>query len=42
MELDPLYVDAAIERWQRMTGRKAVNSFGETFDFLKQKRRAGS
>jgi hypothetical protein len=33
IELDPLYVDVAIERWQRMTGRKAQNSFGETFDF---------
>jgi DNA modification methylase len=42
MELDPLYVDAALERWQRMTGRKATNSFGETFDFVKAKRRSGS
>jgi DNA modification methylase len=42
MELNPLYVDAAIERWQRMTGRKALNSFGETFDFVKTKRRSGS
>jgi DNA modification methylase len=42
MELDPLYVDTAIERWQRMTGRKATNSFGETFDFVKAKRRSGS
>jgi DNA modification methylase len=41
-ELDPLYVDAAIERWQRMTRRKAVNSFGETYDFVRQKRRTGS
>jgi DNA modification methylase len=39
IELDPLYVDAAIERWQRMTGRKAITSFGETFDFVKAKRR---
>jgi DNA modification methylase len=39
IELDPLYVDAAIERWQRMTGGKAQNSFGETFDFVKAKRR---
>jgi DNA modification methylase len=42
IELDPLYVDAAVERWQRMTGRKALNSFGETFAFVKAKRRAGS
>jgi DNA modification methylase len=38
IELDPLYVDAAIERWQRMTGRKALTSFGETYDFVKTKR----
>jgi DNA modification methylase len=40
IELDPLYVDTAIERWQRMTGRKAHNRLGETFDFIKEKRRA--
>jgi DNA modification methylase len=39
IELDPLYVDAAVERWQRMTGRKALNSFGETFAFVKAKQR---
>jgi DNA modification methylase len=38
IELDPLYVDAAVERWQLMTGRKALNSFGETFAFVKSKR----
>ena len=42
IELDPLYVDIAIERWQRMTGRKALSPFGETFEFIKAKRRAGS
>jgi DNA modification methylase len=42
VELDPLYVDTAIERWQRMTGRKALSPFGETFEFIKAKRRAGS
>lgn len=40
IELDPLYVDAAVERWQRMTGRKAHNQLGETFDFLKSRRGA--
>jgi DNA modification methylase len=40
IELDPLYVDTAIERWQKMTGHKALNLFGETFEFLKAKRRA--
>jgi DNA modification methylase len=38
IEIDPLYVDTAIERWQRMTGRKAHNSLGETFATLKSKR----
>jgi DNA modification methylase len=42
IELDPLYVDTAIVRWQRMTGKKAFNPFGETFEFVKAKRRAGS
>jgi DNA modification methylase len=42
IELDPLYVDAAIERWQRMTGHKALTPFGETFDFIKAKRTVGT
>lgn len=41
VDLDPLYVDTAVERWQRMTGQKAHNQLGERFDFLKSKRRAG-
>ncbi|WP_137703353.1 site-specific DNA-methyltransferase, partial [Marimonas lutisalis] len=33
IELDPLYVDVAIRRWQEMTGEAAVHaSTGETFD----------
>jgi DNA modification methylase len=40
IELDPLYVDTAIERWQRMTGRKAHSPFGETFEMIKAKRKA--
>lgn len=39
VELDPLYVDTVVERWQRVTGRKAHNQLGESFDFLKSKRR---
>jgi len=39
IELDPLYVDTAIGRWQQMTGRKAKNQQGETFDSIKAKRR---
>jgi DNA modification methylase len=42
IELDPLYVDTTVERWQRMSGRKAHSRLGETFDFIKDKRRAAS
>jgi DNA modification methylase len=35
VEIDPLYVDTAIERWQRMTGRQAQNADGETFAQVK-------
>jgi DNA modification methylase len=38
IELDPLYVDTAVTRWQRMTGRKAHNHLGESFDILKSQR----
>lgn len=35
VELDPLYVDAAIRRWQKRTGKDAVHAVsGETFDAL--------
>lgn len=39
IELDPLYVDTAVERWQRMSGLKAHNDSGETFEFVRSKRR---
>ena len=42
IELDPLYVDTAIERWQRMTGSKAHTHLGETYEMLKSRRRATS
>jgi DNA modification methylase len=42
IELDPLYVDTTIERWQRMTGQRALTPFGETYEFIKAKRRAGT
>jgi DNA modification methylase len=42
IELDPIYVDTAIERWQRMTGRTALSPFGETFEFIKAKRGVGA
>lgn len=35
LELDPAYVDVAIRRWQRFTGRDAVlETTGQTFDEL--------
>jgi DNA modification methylase len=40
IELDPLYVDTAIGRWQRMTGSRALNRAGETFDQVKLQRSA--
>jgi DNA modification methylase len=42
IEIDPLYVDTIIARWQRMTGNKAHSSLGETFDMIKAKRQAQS
>lgn len=30
IEIDPIYVDVAITRWERMTGQKARNSLGQT------------
>jgi DNA modification methylase len=39
VELDPLYVDTAIERWQRTTGRKAHNQLGESFEVVKSRLR---
>jgi DNA modification methylase len=38
IELDPLYVDAAIERWQRMSGQQAKTADGEPFDIVRAKR----
>lgn len=39
IELDPRYVDTAVRRWQRLTGRAAVHaSTGEAFDSVAQTR----
>ncbi|MGB8631290.1 MAG: site-specific DNA-methyltransferase, partial [Xanthobacteraceae bacterium] len=38
IEIDPLYVDTSVERWQRMTGEKARNRDGVTFDEIKLQR----
>jgi hypothetical protein len=31
IEIDPIYVDTAIKRWERMTGREVQNAKGQTF-----------
>jgi DNA modification methylase len=39
IELNPVYVDVAVERWQQFTGADAVLAdTGETFTDLKAKR----
>jgi DNA modification methylase len=35
IEIDPIYVDTAIKRWERMTGRKAQNAQGQPFAQVK-------
>jgi DNA modification methylase len=38
VELDPLYVDVAIRRWQKRTGKDAVHAAsGETFDAIAER-----
>ena len=34
IEMDPLYIDLTIRRWQRLTGDQAVRGDGATFDAL--------
>ena len=41
IEIDPIYVDTAVARWERLTGRKALNSRGLTFEQVKLERSAG-
>ena len=39
VELDPLYIDVILRRYQRETGESAVlEATGETFDELREKR----
>jgi DNA modification methylase len=38
IEIDPLYVDTAIQRWQDVTGREARHTNGETFNALRETR----
>jgi DNA modification methylase len=37
IEIDPLYVDVAIRRWQRYTGERAIHHSGMSFDELATK-----
>lgn len=39
IELNPAYVDVAIDRWQAFTGKQAVHEDGRTFDEMKNGRR---
>jgi DNA modification methylase len=41
IEIDPIYVDTAVGRWERLTGRKAQNSQGLTFEQVKLERSTG-
>jgi hypothetical protein len=38
IEIDPIYVDTTIGRWERLTGLKAKNSDGLTFEQVKLER----
>ena len=43
MDLDPRYVDTAIERWEALTGRKAVHgASGRTSSELRGERLEGA
>jgi DNA modification methylase len=41
IEIDPLYVDTTIARWERMTGRQARHASGKTFAEFKADRAEG-
>jgi DNA modification methylase len=38
IELDPVYVDVAIRRWEQLTGKSATLSTGETFEEITEQR----
>ncbi len=43
IEIDPLYVDVAVRRWQKLTGKTAVMDItGETFDEIAKVRSSDS
>jgi hypothetical protein len=39
IEIDPLYVDTAITRWERLTGNQARHATGRTFADIKAERK---
>jgi DNA modification methylase len=41
IEIDPIYVDTAIKRWESLTGREAKNVQGQTFAQVKLERGIG-
>jgi DNA modification methylase len=41
IEIDGRYVDTAVQRWERLTGRKAQNTQGQTFAQVKLERGIG-
>ena len=38
IEIDPAYVDTAVRRWERLTGRAALHANGKTFTALEKLR----
>jgi DNA modification methylase len=41
IEIDPIYVDTTVDRWQRLTGHEAQNAQGQTFAQIKLERGIG-
>jgi DNA modification methylase len=41
LEIDPVYVDVAIRRWEALTGKNARLTTGETFEEISEQRSAG-
>jgi DNA modification methylase len=39
VEIDPLYVDTAIVRWEKLTGEQARRATGQSFTDIKADRR---
>ena len=42
IEIDPLYVDVAVRRWQKLTGQAIIDITSETFDEVIQARNSDS